>query len=243
MVETEDAGRDDVIKDVIMHGLKADPSTCNEAELRFVIQQKTSKPDQWKFHKKELLKYLHRNLHEVERQDIESIVQEPETDLDDLIEVDEEDQSDDGINSGQISELERDDNGLGKPTNKGDSPTTEAGTNPATKLAKPSIFSRLFTKDNDKEAKEKHKEGKEAKGDKSNVPGTPSTAEQTLPERIESLNLRIEKAEKEWEEIRAEQAEILRLQKLAAPSKSVSESTGDNSSLREPSEVSKHTGQ
>ena len=29
--------RDKVIKDVLLHGLKADPSTCNEPELRFVI--------------------------------------------------------------------------------------------------------------------------------------------------------------------------------------------------------------
>lgn len=40
---SEEFIRDEVIKDVLLNGLRADPSTCNEAQLRFVVQQKNYK--------------------------------------------------------------------------------------------------------------------------------------------------------------------------------------------------------
>jgi len=88
---------DYVIKDVLLHGFIADQSTCSEAELRFLIQQKTDIQDQWKMSKRELLKRLHRNIDKIDRVDIEKIVQEPDEDEDtdgiyDIQEVDEEEE-------------------------------------------------------------------------------------------------------------------------------------------------------
>jgi len=82
--------KDGVIKDVIMHGFAADESTCCEAELRFLIQQKTALQDQWRLSKRDLLKYLRKNIDTIDRQDIEKIVQEPDLDFDMLEEEDED---------------------------------------------------------------------------------------------------------------------------------------------------------
>merc|ERR1712019_95255 len=93
---SEEYIRDEVIKDVLLNGLRADPSTCNEAQLRFVVQQKTSKKNQWNHTKKELLKWVHRNMSEIKREDIELIVQDPELDPDDLPEESDEEGSEFG---------------------------------------------------------------------------------------------------------------------------------------------------
>ena len=102
---SEEYIRDEVIKDVLLNGLRADPSTCNEAQLRFVVQQKTSKKNQWNHTKKELLKWVHRNMSEIKREDIELIVQDPELDPDDLPEESDEEGSEFGEDEKEFSGL------------------------------------------------------------------------------------------------------------------------------------------
>lgn len=102
---SEEYIRDEVIKDVLLNGLRADPSTCNEAQLRFVVQQKTSKKNQWNHTKKELLKWVHRNMSEIKREDIELIVQDPELDPDDLPEESDEEGSEFGEDDKEFSGL------------------------------------------------------------------------------------------------------------------------------------------
>ena len=87
MAEIEDK----IVKDVLMHGFKADERTCCEAKLRFLMQQKTSLIDQWRYTRTALLKELGRKLDQIDRKDIESLVQIPSGDDDALNEIDEDD--------------------------------------------------------------------------------------------------------------------------------------------------------
>jgi len=98
MAEVEDK----IVKDVLMHGFKADERTCSEAKLRFLMQQKTSLIDQWRYTRTGLLKELTRKLDQIDRKDVESLVQIPsgddealnEIDEDDLLEEDEDEEED-----------------------------------------------------------------------------------------------------------------------------------------------------
>lgn len=108
MAEVEDK----IVKDVLMHGFKADERTCSEAKLRFLMQQKTSLVDQWRYTRTGLLKELTRKLDQIDRKDVESLVQIPsgddealnEIDEDDLLEEDEDEEEDE--ESGEESETE-----------------------------------------------------------------------------------------------------------------------------------------
>jgi len=112
MAEVEDK----IVKDVLMHGFKADERTCSEAKLRFLMQQKTSLIDQWRYTRTGLLKELTRKLDQIDRKDVESLVQIPsgddealnEIDEDDLLEEDEdeEEDEDDDEESEEESETE-----------------------------------------------------------------------------------------------------------------------------------------
>merc|ERR1711957_199013 len=87
MAEVEDK----IVKDVIMHGFKADERTCSEAKLRFLMQQKTSLIDQWRYTRTGLLRELTRKLDQIDRKDVESLVQIPSGDDEALNEIDEDD--------------------------------------------------------------------------------------------------------------------------------------------------------
>lgn len=82
--EKDTAHEDNVIKQVLLSGFNADNSTCNEANLRFLLQQKTKLKDQWKYSRRELLLILKQNFDKVNRADMESLVQLPEEDDSDL---------------------------------------------------------------------------------------------------------------------------------------------------------------
>ena len=61
---------DRVVKDVIMSGFQADNSTCCEAKLRFMLQQKTQLNDQWRYSRHELLRFLSQSLDKMSRSDM-----------------------------------------------------------------------------------------------------------------------------------------------------------------------------
>lgn len=105
---------DRVVKDVIMSGFQADNSTCCEAKLRFMLQQKTQLNDQWRYSRHELLRFLSQSLDKMSRSDIESLVQVPDEEHDfavglngrlcDLEEEDEESSLDDDVAETETTE-------------------------------------------------------------------------------------------------------------------------------------------
>ena len=66
----ENIPEDGIIKQVLLSGFNADNSTCNEANLRFLLQQKTKLKDQWKFSRRELLLIVKQNFDKFNRSDI-----------------------------------------------------------------------------------------------------------------------------------------------------------------------------
>lgn len=89
------AVEDRIIKDVLMSGFQADETTCSEAKLRFLLQQKSELSEQWRYNRHELLKYLRSVVDKISRQDIESLVQCPEETSDNNLECLEEEDSED----------------------------------------------------------------------------------------------------------------------------------------------------
>jgi len=233
--------RDKVIKDVLLHGLKADPSTCNEPELRFVIQQKTSKTDQWRLSKKELLKYLHLNMDEVDRLDIESIVQEPEKDFDALLEEDEEEEDENHSDEGHGHSVHSENNHNETSTLPASTPA-ESGNK-----KEKGFFATLFKSKDKVEKSQEDKDNKENKDkkDKDNAatatddknkqtnsastPETENSTPKTLQERLEIICNKIDKLESTYKsEMSALQAEVVEIKKMM-PGASLS---SDDSSVK-----------